>query len=415
VWPSERYEPATKLENTRRFWRAWSDDIRYHGIHEEAVERSALTLKLLFYAPTGAIVAAPTTSLPEEIGGVRNWDYRYSWLRDSTYTLFALYALGKFEELERYMLFLKKICRGPRGGHLQILFGIRGERKAPERVLDHLEGYKRSRPVRVGNAAVEQFQLDVYGEVLDSVHIWRRQHEMTEGMWRLARSLADDVLRLWREPDLGVWEFRTEPRHFVFSKVMAWTALDRVIRAAEELGLPGDIERWREARDAIHAEVLDKGWNEERRTFVQYYGTDRVDAANLLIGILRFLPHEDARVRDTVERVIADLRHEESGLVYRYRTEDGLPGSEGCFLVNTFHLSQALALVGEYDRALEAFERALSYASPLGLLSEEVDPASGDLVGNYPQAFSHIGLINAAHVLSRVEPEVPADEYALLE
>lgn len=413
VWPPERYEGDAKLERTRSFWRAWSDDLRYEGDYEEAVERSALALKLLFYAPTGAAVAAPTTSLPEEIGGVRNWDYRYSWLRDSTYTLFGLHALGKFEELERYMLFLKKICRR-RNDHLQIMFGIRGEKKLDERVLEHLEGYRGSRPVRVGNAAYDQFQLDVYGEVIDSVHIWRRYGEMTEGMWSLTRSLVEEVIRLWRLPDLGVWEFRTGPKHFVFSKVMAWVALDRAIRAAEELDLPGDVDRWRAEREEIRAEVLEKGWNEARQTFVQHYDTDRVDAANLLFGMLRFLPHEDPRVRATIERVIADLRHDESGLVYRYRTDDGLPGAEGCFVVNTFHLSQALALIGEYDRAVEVFERTLAYASPLGLLSEEIEPETGDLLGNFPQAFSHIGLINAAHVLSRCEPEVPADEFALL-
>jgi GH15 family glucan-1,4-alpha-glucosidase len=413
VWPFPHYEAAAKLEGTRSFWRAWSDDLRYEGPYESAVERSALTLKLLFYAPTGAIVAAPTTSLPEELGGVRNWDYRYSWLRDSTYTLFGLHALGKFQELERYMLFLKKTCR-PRNDHLQIMFGIGGERELPERTLDHLEGYRGSKPVRVGNAAVEQFQLDVYGEVIDSVHIWRRHLEMTEGMWALTRSLVDDVLRLWRKPDFGVWEFRTGPKHFVFSKVMAWVAVDRAIRAAEELDLPGDLDRWRRARKEIHAQVMERGWNEERETFVQHYGTDRVDAANLLIGVLRFLPHGDPRVRSTIERVIADLRHEKSGLVYRYRTDDGLPGSEGCFLVNTFHLAQALGLIGEVDRAIEVFERALSYASPLGLFSEEIEPDTGELVGNFPQALSHIGLVNAAHVLSRCEPELAADQVALL-
>ncbi|MFQ5690263.1 MAG: glycoside hydrolase family 15 protein [Gemmatimonadota bacterium] len=413
VWPPARYEADRKLESTRGFWRSWSGDLRYQGRYGEEVTRSALTLKLLFFAPTGAVVAAPTTSLPERVGGGRNWDYRYSWLRDSTYTFFALYALGKFRELDRYMIFLKKICR-KRNEHLQILFGIRGEREIPEQVLDHLEGYRGSRPVRVGNAAVRQFQLDVYGEVLDSVHIWRRQCEMTEGMWQLARSLADDVVRLWRKPDLGVWEFRTGPFHFVFSKVMAWVALDRAVRAAEELDLSADLDRWRAVRDEIHADVVAHGWNEERRTFVQHYGTEEVDAANLLIGVLRFLPHEDERVRATIDRVIRDLEDPRTGLLYRYRTEDGLPGSEGCFLVNTFHLSQALALCGRVDEATDAFERAVSYATPLGLFSEEVEPETGELVGNFPQAFSHIGLINAAHVLSKARRDEPADTFPLL-
>ena len=414
VWPPERYEPETKLAGTRELWSRWARELRYDGPYRDAVVRSALALKLLFFAPTGAIVAAPTTSLPELVGGERNWDYRYSWLRDSTYTLFALYALGKFEELDRYMTFLKKICRRQRPEHLQILFGIRGETDAPERVLEHLEGYRKSRPVRVGNAAVHQFQLDVYGEIMDSIHIWRRLYEMTEGTWQLARSLTDDVVRLWERPDLGVWEFRTGPKHFVFSKVMAWVALDRGIRAAEELGLSGNLEEWRAAREAIRREVLERGWHAGRETFVQHYGTDRVDAANLLLGILRFLPHDDARVRATIDRIREDLTEPRTGLLYRYRTEDGLPGGEGCFIVNSFHLSQALALGGRTEQATEVLENAMSYASPLGLLSEEVDPETGGLIGNFPQAFSHIGLINAAYVLSRARPDEPADRFPVL-
>ncbi|MGI9038620.1 MAG: glycoside hydrolase family 15 protein [Gemmatimonadota bacterium] len=415
VWPPDRYETDQKLSNTRRFWFAWAEDLKYEGDYEALVVRSALTLKLLFYAPTGAIVAAPTTSLPELIGGSRNWDYRFSWLRDSTYTLFALYALGKFEELDRYMVYLKKICRKRSdSGYRQIMFGVGGERELPERELDHLEGYRGSRPVRIGNAAVEQFQLDVYGEVMDSVHIWRRVHEMTEGMWALSTSLASDVMRLWSQPDLGVWEVRSEPRHFVFSKVMAWVTLDRVIRAAEELDLPGDIDAWRQTRDAIHADVLEHGWNADRDTFTQHYATEQTDAANLLLGILRFLPHEDPRVQSTIDRIAEELREPRTGLLYRYLTDDGVPGAEGCFLVNQFQLSQAYALSGRVDEATEAFERAIAFASPLGLLSEEVEPESGRLVGNFPQAFSHIGLINAAHVLSRARRNVPADDFPVL-
>jgi len=414
VWSPERYDTETKLAGTRELWSRWAAELRYDGPYRDAVVRSALALKLLFFAPTGAIVAAPTTSLPEHIGGERNWDYRFSWLRDSTYTLFALYALGKFEELDRYMTFLKKICRRQRPDHLQILFGIRGEMEAPERVLEHLEGYRRSSPVRVGNAAVHQFQLDVYGEVMDSVHIWRRLYEMTEGTWQLTRALADDVVRLWERPDLGVWEFRTGPKHFVFSKVMAWVALDRAVRAAEDLGLPADLDEWRATREAIREQVLERGWSEARKTFVQHYGTDRVDAANLLLGILRFLPHEDPRIHATIDRVREDLTEPRTGLLYRYKTDDGLPGGEGCFIVNSFHLSQALALGGRTDEATEVLENAMSYASPLGLLSEEVDPETGDLIGNFPQAFSHIGLINAAYVLSRARRDRPADEFPVL-
>jgi len=414
VWPPEDYETHKKLRNTRHFWLSWVESLRYDGEYEALVARSALTLKLLFYAPTGAIVAAATTSLPEEIGGQRNWDYRFSWLRDSTFTLFALYALGKFEELDRYMIYLKKICRRRTNEHRQIMFGVGGERDLPERTLEHLEGYRGSRPVRVGNAAVHQFQLDVYGEVMDSVHIWRRKHEMTEGMCALARSLVSDVLRLWQKPDLGPWEVRSEPQHFVFSKVMAWVTLDRAIRAAEDLDLPGDVDAWREAREAIRDEVVERGWNEERQAFTQHYDTDRMDAANLLIGVLRFLPHDDPRVGGTIDRIAEELREPRTGLLFRYLTDDGVPGSEGCFLVNQFQLAQAYALTGRVEKAHEEFERAIAYASPLGLLSEEVDPATGELVGNFPQAFSHIGLINAAHVLSRARQNVAADAVTLL-
>jgi GH15 family glucan-1,4-alpha-glucosidase len=291
---------------------------------------------------------------------------------------------------------------------------VGGARDPPERELDHLEGNEGSRPVRIGNAAVEQFQLDVYGEVMDSVHIWRRVHEMTEGMWALSTSLASDVLRLWSSPDLGVWEVRSEPQHFVFSKVMAWVTLDRVIRAAEELDLPGDVAEWRRVRDEIHADVLAHGWDADRGTFTQHYATAQPDAANLLLGILRFLPHDDPRVQSTIDRIAEDLREPHTGLLYRYLTDDGVPGAEGCFLVNQFQLSQAYALSGRVDEATEAFERAIAFASPLGLLSEEVEPESGRLVGNIPQAVSHIGLFNAAHVLSRARRDVPADDFQVL-
>ena len=413
VWRVEEYRSDERLAATRSFWRDWVGGLEYTGEYREPVVRSALVLKLLVYAPTGAIVAAPTASLPEEIGGSRNWDYRYSWLRDSTYALFSLYALGKFDELDRYMRYLKKVCR-QESEYLQIMYGIGGELSLPETELAHLEGYMGSRPVRIGNAAVDQFQLDVYGEVMDSVHIWRRKHAMTEGMWALCRRLADEVVDHWHRPDLGVWEVRTPPRHFVFSKMMAWVALDRAVRAAEELGLPGDVDRWREVRERIHADVLERGWSEEKGSFVQHYGTDRVDASCLLVGILRFLPHQDPRVRSTVLRIERELAHQPSGLLYRYRSGDGVAGGEGAFCVNTFHLSQALALMGEHERAREVFERVLAYASPVGLLAEEIDPETGRLLGNFPQAFSHIGLINAAHVLARTRPRQPAD-YPLLE
>ena len=412
VWPCERYESWKKLKHTRSFWLSWLEGIRYTGPYRSLVERSALTLKMLFYAPTGAIVAAPTTSLPEEIGGVRNWDYRYSWLRDSTFTLFGLDALGKFEELDRYMGFLKKVCR--RGDDpLQILFGIGGELELPESELPHLEGYRASSPVRIGNSAADQFQLDVYGEVMDAIHIWRRRYDMTEGIWELCKRLADGAMRLWREPDAGVWELRGRRHHFVFSKVMCWVAMNRAIRLVEELGIDFDVSEWRSCQDEIRLDVLERGWNEGRQTFVQHYDTDRTDAANIVLSIVRFLPHNDPRVLATLDRIREELGHP-SGLLYRYRTPDGLPGGEGAFCVITFQMAQALALAGRHEQAEELFETVIGYASPLGLFSEEIDPDTGELLGNYPQAFSHIGLINAAHVLARTRPGSAAD-YALLE
>ena len=414
VWPVGRYRSSVKLASTRRFWSDWGSDLRYEGEYPDLVERSALTLKLLFYAPSGAVVAAPTTSLPEVLGGSRNWDYRYSWLRDSTYALFALYALGKFEELDRYMVYLKKVARRE-ADHLQIMFGVGGEREMPEEELDHLEGYRGSRPVRVGNAAVDQFQLDVYGEVLDSVHIWRKKHEMTEGMWELSRRLARDVCERWRTPDQGVWEVRGPARHFVFSKVMAWVALDRAVRIADDLGLDGEVDRWREERDAIHEEVLEEGWSDDVGAFVQHYGSDRMDASNLVMPLVRFLPADDPRVLATVDRVVDELAHP-SGLLYRHRAEDHLEGEEGVFWVNSFQLAQVLALAGEQERAVEVFERAIEHLGPLGLAAEELDPDSGEMLGNYPQAFTHIGLINAAHVIARTRrSEAPAEEMMLEE
>lgn len=313
------------------------------------------------------------------------------------------------------MVYLKKVGR-LESEFMQIMFGVEGEQDLPERQLDHLEGYRGSQPVRVGNAAAAQFQLDIYGEILDSIHIWRKKHRMTEGMWELCRRLAEDVCVRWREPDHGVWEMRGPKRHFVFSKVMAWVALDRAVRIAEDLELDGEVDAWREAREAIREEVLEKGWSEEREAFVQHYETDRMDAANLVLPLVRFLPADHPRVRSTVERIREELGHDSSGLLYRYRLDDGLEGGEGTFWVSSFQLAQALALGGRREEAIEIFEEALRHAGPLGLFSEQVDPSTGEMLGNFPQAFTHIGLINAAHVIARVRrAEEPSHEVMLEE
>ncbi len=425
VWPIEDYRSREHLNATRTWWLDWSAGLRYEGAYRGMVERSALLLKLLVYAPTGAIVAAPTTSLPEEIGGERNWDYRYTWLRDSTFTLFALHALGKFGELDGYMDYLKRVCR-KESEFLQIMYGVGGELMLHEEILSHLEGYRRSAPVRIGNGAAEQIQTDVYGEVMDSIHIWRRRRPMTEGTWELVVRLADWVAANWRRPDSGPWEVRTEPRHFVFSKLMCWVALDRAVRAAEDLGTESglfsstgaDVDRWRTERERVRADILEHGWNQEVGAFVQSYGSTDLDAANLVIPFVRFLPADDPRVVSTVDRIRRPLEEgglsdANTGLVYRYRSEDGLADAgagEGAFAVNTFQLAQVLALQGRIDEAVEVFESVLERASPTGLLAEEIDPESGELLGNYPQAYSHIGLINAAHVISRLRRDVePTD------
>lgn len=412
VWPAEEYRSERKLQETRRFWRGWSQGLDYRGDYRELVERSALALKLLFYAPSGAVVAAPTTSLPEVPGGSRNWDYRYSWLRDSAYALFAFHALGKFEELDRYMVYLKKVCR-LEAEHMQIMFGVGGEQQLEEVELEHLEGYLGSRPVRVGNAAADQFQLDIYGEVLDSIHIWRKKHRMTEGMWELCRRLAAHVCDRWRDRDHGIWEVRGGRQHYVFSKVMAWVALDRAVRIADDLDLDGEVDRWREEREAIRQVVLGRGWSEQREAFVQHFGSDWMDAANLALPLVRFLPSDDPQIQATVDRIREELGVGD-GLVYRYRHDDGLDGDEGAFWMSSFQLAQALALGGRHQEATEVFEAAVRHAGPLGLFSEQVDPETGRMLGNFPQAFTHIGLINAAHVIARARrSEEPAHEIML--
>ncbi|WP_328893208.1 glycoside hydrolase family 15 protein [Streptomyces sp. NBC_00236] len=399
-------DPYEALENTLSDWAEWSDRCTYEGPYREAVIRSLITLKALTFGPTGGIVAAPTTSLPEDIGGVRNWDYRFCWLRDSTLTLGALTSAGYLEEAAAWRDWLLRAVAGD-PADLQIMYGLAGERRLPEAELPWLRGYENSAPVRIGNAAVRQRQLDVYGEVIDSLRLAR-----TAGLddaphaWSLQLSLLGFLESTWREPDEGLWEIRGRRRHFVHSKVMAWVAADRAVRSLEEdPSLPGDADRWRTMRDAVHREVCEKGYDPARNTFTQSYGSRELDAATLLIARTGFLPPDDPRVVGTVNAVRDELGSD--GLVRRYSTDstavDGLPGGEGAFLACSFWLADALRMTGRTDEATELFERLLALRNDVGLLAEEYDTAAMRQLGNFPQAFSHIGLVGTAVALAEAQ------------
>jgi GH15 family glucan-1,4-alpha-glucosidase len=401
VYPADKYESAEKLEVTEAYWQQWAARVNYDGPHRSMVKRSALLLKLLTYAESGAIIAAPTTSVPETLGGSRNWDYRFVWLRDAAFTLAALNAVDHHAEADAFMRFLKRVCRHEGGGHLQIMYGIDGRRDLIERQLEHLSGYRNSPPVRVGNGAAGQLQLDVYGEVMETADLWRRHHPMTEGTWRVLRGLVDWVSGHWHLPDSSIWEVRGEARHYVFSKVMSWVAMDRGIAMAEELGLDGDLGSWKAQRDILRAEIMDRGWSGAKQSFVQAYDTDALDAAALAIPMVRFLPWDHPRVKSTVRAVARELTSADGELVYRYRSPDGLEGEEGAFSICTFWLAHALAMTGEPERAERLVQRMLRHANHVGLFSEEIDPHSGEFLGNFPQAFTHIALINCAVALHR--------------
>lgn len=396
------------LDQTVEFWMRWIARCTYRGPHEAMVRRSALTLKLLDYAPTGAIVAAPTTSLPEAIGGVRNWDYRYAWLRDTAFTLYALFNLGYREEAESFLDWVFDVSGGdPR--NLQVLYGIAGERGIHEFELDHLEGYRRSRPVRVGNAAYLQRQLDIYGEVVDCAFLYHKAGgTISDALWDFLRRTANYICEVWQTPDSGIWEVRSEPQHFVYSKCLCWVGVDRAIKLAERTGHNGEVARWREVRQAIFDSLMTEGYDRELGAFTQAYGSREMDAASLAILLRQVLPPTDPRMVLTVDRVVEELS--EGELLHRYRetADDGLPGGEGVFLMCSFILATCYAEMGRISQARALFERLLTYANDVGLYAEEYDVAGQHHLGNFPQAFTHIALINAAVTLARLDPAAPS-------
>jgi GH15 family glucan-1,4-alpha-glucosidase len=400
--PPEPIDPMAALDETERHWRRWASRCSDTGRWTPLVRRSLITLKALTYNPTGAIVAAPTTSLPERLGGARNWDYRFCWLRDATFTLLALMNGGYYEEAEAWRAWLLRAVAGS-PAQIQIMYGIGGERRLEELELPWLQGYEGSRPVRIGNAASRQLQLDVYGEVMDALHVARLSDKLApdEAGLALQRALLDHFETIWREPDEGIWEVRNGRRQFTYSKVMAWVAFDRAVTAVERFGLEGPVARWRALRDEIHEEVCRNGFNPAMGAFTQYYGSDHLDASLLLIPIVGFLPPADPRVKGTVAAIEKHLMYD--GMVLRYDSErnpDGLPPGEGMFVACSFWLADNYVLLGRRAEAERLFDRLAGLANDVGLLAEEYDPKARRLLGNFPQAFSHIALVNTAHYLA---------------
>ena len=390
--------PESELERTADVWREWAGRCEYDGPCKELVLRSLLTLGALTFTPTGGIVAAVTTSLPEQLGGVRNWDYRYCWLRDATLTLYALLSGGYTQAADAWRDWLLRAVAG-NPSDLQIVYSVRGARRLPEIELPWLAGFADSKPVRIGNEAHGQFQLDVYGEVVDLLYTSHRFGvRNTADEWALVRAIVGVVEERWREPDRGIWEIRGDPQHFTYSKVMAWVALDRAVRAVEDFAFDGPIERWRATRDAIHADVCARAYDPVRGTFTQSYGSKSLDASTLLLPIVGFLPPEDERVRGTVTAIERDLLRD--GLVYRYsmgpgETPDGLPPGENAFLACSFWLVDNYAIGGRREEAETLYARLVGLCNDVGLLAEEYDPRAGRQMGNFPQAFSHVALINS--------------------
>jgi GH15 family glucan-1,4-alpha-glucosidase len=399
-------EGSVAFHQTMDFWKSWLSQCRYTGRWREMVQRSALLLKLLTYAPSGAIIAAPTTSLPEAIGGVRNWDYRYCWIRDASFTLYGLMRLGFNKEAESFMAWLEQRCQElDPDSSLQPMYTIEGQHEIPESELSHLDGYRGSKPVRIGNAAYRQSQLDIYGELLDAVYLYNKYGApISFDLWRNLERLLNFVCDHWQEPDAGIWEVRGGPRHFVYSKLMCWVALDRGLRLAAKRSFPADHHRWLRIRDEIYREIMDRAWDQKIDAFVQSYGSERMDASNLLMPLLFFVSPTDPRMLRTINHIQERLSLD--SLVHRYdipegNSPDGLPGPEGAFSICSFWLVEALTRAGRVDEARLLFEKMLGYANHVGLFAEEIGHC-GEALGNFPQAFTHLGLISAAFNLNRV-------------
>ncbi|MBB5327900.1 GH15 family glucan-1,4-alpha-glucosidase [Edaphobacter lichenicola] len=407
-------EIADHSSDTVEGWQTWSQlHQNYQGPWKELVAHSGRVLQALTYFPTGAIVAAPTTSLPESVGGDRNWDYRFTWVRDASFTLEALWVAACPDEALKFFNFLAEaaLTQVRKGADLQIMFGIRGEHDLTERTLPQMCGWRDSSPVRIGNGAWNQRQLDVYGELMGAVFLLRQHlNDLDELTREFLVSVVDAAASRWQQKDQGIWEIRGEPRHFLYSKLMCWVALDRGIQMAELLQAADSVSSWRQTREEIRGAILSQGWSQKVGSFSQAFGTDDLDASSLMIPIVGFLPADDARVLSTIDATVAHLT-DQHGLVFRYVAQDGLSGKEGSFLLCTFWLAQAQAMSGQLDRAKETFAKAIGFANDVGLLSEEILPDTKELLGNFPQAFSHIGLVNAAWAIFQRENGASEDDH----